>query len=130
MRFMEEKIDNKQKVLIAIYTEYQEDLPNMKDNINFKKLMMDQQIFNTALIKLENEKLITGVKKIMDGVLWTDKIMMTSNGIEYVENKLGIEKTLSSSEKVKEVLGKSAKFGWNEAKDILTSTLAKIVRGE
>jgi len=127
---MDEKIDNKQKVLIAIYTEYQEDLPNMKDNINFKKLMMDKEIFNTALIKLENEKLITGVKKIMDGVLWTEKIMMTSNGIEYVENKLGIEKTLSSSEKVKEVLGKSAKFGWNEAKDILTSTLAKIVRGE
>ncbi len=56
--------------------------------------------------------------------------MMTSIGIEYVENKLGIEKTLSGLEKIKYMYGKYANWGWEQGKEIISSTLAKIIQDQ
>ncbi|SCI46272.1 Uncharacterised protein [uncultured Clostridium sp.] len=128
------KLDTKQKVLIAIYTEYQKDIPDMRDAITYSKLGIDSQRFVVALEKLENEELIRGIDiarsrgRAID--VFTDNIMMTSIGIEYVENKLGIEKTLSGLEKIKYMYGKYANWGWEQGKEIISSTLAKIIQDQ
>lgn len=105
------EFDSKQKVLIAIYTEYQKDIPDMKNNIKADKLNLDNTVFKIALEKLENEGLITGVQFIRGGnshipiSAFTDSVKMTSYGILYVEEKLNIEKTLTGMEKVKKISG-------------------------
>lgn len=55
------QLDSKQKVLMAIYAEYQKDIPDM-DLVSFESLDMDSKVFYIALDKLENEGLITGTK--------------------------------------------------------------------
>ena len=126
------KLDTKQKVLVAIYTEYQKDIPDMRTNIKSKELGIDGEVFAIALDKLLNEGFITGVQfsksknKIM--ATFTDGIMMTRDGIDYVETKLGIEKTLSGMEKVQEMAKKSANWGWNEFKDITVKVLAEMAK--
>lgn len=128
------KIDTKQKVLIAIYKEYQEDVPNMRDNVKSKKLNLDIEVFNIALRKLTNEGLITNVKLLNGGgkiiAAFTDDLMITRDGIDYVESKLGIEKTLDGIEKIKYLVTKCVELGWSEGKDILTSTMAKVIKGD
>ncbi|CEN94330.1 YjcQ family protein [Paraclostridium sordellii] len=126
------KLDTKQKVLVAIYTEYQKDIPDMRTNIKSKELGIDGEVFAIALDKLLNEGFITGVQfsksknKIM--ATFTDGIMMTRDGIDYVETKLGIEKTLSGMEKVQEMAKKSANWGWNEFKDITVKVLSEMAK--
>lgn len=124
------KLDTKQKVLVAIYTEYQKDIPNMSYNIKAKELGIDGEVFAIALDKLMNEGLITGVNfnKVNNKILATcmDELMMTRDGIEYVETKLGIEKTLSGTEKVQEMAKKSVNWGWNEFKDITVKVLSEM----
>ena len=50
-------LDSKQKVLLAIYTEYQKDIPKMEliTNVN---LDMDSQVFRIAVDKLQSEGFI------------------------------------------------------------------------
>ncbi|MBW4861757.1 MAG: hypothetical protein KZY55_15640 [Paeniclostridium sp.] len=127
------KLDTKQKVLIAIYTEYQRDIPNIKEEVTYQKLGIGAEEFKIAVIKLENELLITGTnmpssKAHTWGVfcVMLDKTRMTPYGIEYVENKLGIDKTLSGIDKVKKVGEKCATWGWNESKDIIVKVLSEM----
>ncbi|MEG0181199.1 MAG: YjcQ family protein [Romboutsia sp.] len=123
-------LDTKQKVLIAIYTEYQKDLPDMRNTIKASLLGIENQAFCVAIEKLENERLIKGANiakaKGRALAIYTDSIMMTPEGIEYVENKLGIEKSMSGVEKVQEMTKKSVAWGWNEFKDITVQVLAEM----
>lgn len=88
--------DIKQKVLQAIYAEYQKELPNMGE-ITSKKLQIEEQIFLAALMKLQNEKLIQGVfwspAETMDirrvRVLNRDNLFLTKEGVQYMENHSG-----------------------------------------
>lgn len=124
------RLDTKQKVLIAIYTEYQKDIPDMRNAIKANLLGIENQAFCVAIEKLENERLIKGssITKAKGRALaiYTDGIMMTPEGIEYVENKLGIEKSMSGIEKVHEMAKKSATWGWNEFKDITVKVLSEM----
>jgi hypothetical protein len=129
------KLDTKQMVLVAIYTEYQKDIPAMDKTITAADLGIDREAFYIALLKLTNEGLINGVEftkggrgnKILGAI--TTNIMMTSKGIDYVELKLGITPTLSAGEKVKEVTKKVTAWGYNELKDIGIKVTAEIVKG-
>lgn len=131
-------LDIKQKVLIAIYTEYQKDLPNIDDNVKANILNVDNQVFNVAIEKLENEGLIRGSNLMKGGssTVWNTIMVnlvhtkMTPYGIAYVEEKLGIEKTLSGAEKVKYISLKAAEWGWDQFKDIASKTLSEIVKNQ
>lgn len=86
-------MNNKEKILLAIYHEYQKDMPNMNANVTFDKLQLSQEEFNTDLEKLENEDLINGLraargsgKKIIMAFL--DNVKINPRGIHYVEQKL------------------------------------------
>jgi hypothetical protein len=128
------KFDTKQKVLLAIYTEYQKDVPDMEKNLKAINLGVDNDAFKLALEKLENENLITGVKFIRGGnsripsIVICQFIMMTRDGIEYVEDKIGIKHTLSGSEKLTYILKESASWGWDQIKDIAARTLSEIAK--
>ncbi len=93
------EIDTKQKVLLAIYAEYQRDLPDMENALRAEILGLSREVFYSALLKLINEGFITGFEPfyaenvIFDALV--QNIMMTRYGIEYVEKKFEIEPTLS-----------------------------------
>lgn len=130
-------LDTKQKVLIAIYTEYQKDIPEIHSEVEPEKLGIDEEAFDIAIVKLENEGLITDTDMINIGIeadsknRWgigsrLDNTKMTPWGIEYVETKLGLDKTLSGMEKVQEMAKKSATWGWNEFKDVTVKVLSEM----
>lgn len=126
-------LDIKQKVLIAIYTEYQKDIPEIEEKVKSSKLGIGTEEFKIAMVKLENEGLITGTSFHKTGnskwganIVLLDNTKMTTYGIDYVENKLGIDKTLSGIDKVKKVGEKCANWGWNEFKDITVQVLSEM----
>lgn len=131
-------LDIKQKVLIAIYTEYQKDLPNIDGNVKADILGIDNNIFNVAIEKLENEGLITGSNLIKGGssTVWNTIMVnlthtkMTPDGISYIEEKLGIERILTGAEKVRNVSVKVAEWGWDQFKDIAAKTLSEILKSQ
>lgn len=126
------ELDNKQKVLLAIYTEYQKDLPDMSSNIRHDVLGIEKPVFEIALDKLENEGLINGVNFSRAGnkiyVAFTNNVKMTPYGIHYIEHKLEIEPTNTGNEKVKNIVKNVASWGWEQFKDIAAKTLAEIAK--
>lgn len=131
-------LDTKQKVLIAIYTEYQKDLPDIGGRVKADLLNIDNEVFKVAIEKLENERLICDSNIIKGGsrTIWNTVMVdlshtkMTPYGITYVEEKLGIEKTLSGAEKVKYISSKVAEWGWEQFKDIASKTLSEIITNQ
>ena len=127
-------LDNKQKVLIAIYTEYQKDLPDMENAITANNLGIGRDVLKVALNKLTNEGLITGVIFSEGGAssvplaAAVDYCQMTGRGIEYIENKLDIKPGLTGSEKVADIIEKSASWGWEQIKDIAAKVLAEMAK--
>jgi len=121
------ELDTKQKVLLAIYTEYQKDYPDMT-NITFENLGLDQDVFNFALAKLSNEELINDVifSKTMGNrppMALINNAKMSRLGIEYVETMLNINKTAGGIEKANVVRDAFEKQGFS----ILTDFAAKVI---
>lgn len=109
------KLDTKQQVLLAIYMEYQKDIPNMKE-VNSTALNMDITVFNIALEKLENEGYINGLQTINTDndrfyAVILDNIKLTRDGLELVESKFGIAKELTAEDKLKYIIKKCGVFG-------------------
>lgn len=125
------ELDAKQKVLLAIYTEYQKDIPNMGE-ITFSSLDMDSQAFNIALDKLENEGLINDTKlHFRAGSPYPDKTItiftkMTREGIDFVETKMDIEKSLTGKEKIEILKQKFGKLGWESLSEFAAKVLIEI----
>jgi hypothetical protein len=127
------ELDTKLQVLFAIYAEYQKDVPDMNE-ITFKRLDMDKAAFNVALVKLENEGLISElvaappnsfrhpVQAIVTGVF------PTREGLERVETKLEIEKSETGEEKLRTLVERFGKLGWDVLRGVAVSVLSKAVR--
>lgn len=121
------EFDSKQKLLLAIYTEYQKDVPNMK-SITAQVLGMDHVVFKSAAKKLANEELVNGI--LLSGettsgvpVMVDLKLaQMSPQGLAYIESKLGIANTESASVKVGMVQTTVQKLGL----DMLTDFAAKV----
>ena len=62
------KLDTKHQVLLALYIEYQKDLPKMSE-VTCEKLNMDVDIFNMALKKLSTERYIEGLNIFAAGIM-------------------------------------------------------------
>ncbi len=129
------ELDAKQKVLIAIYTEYQKDRPNMRCAITAENLGLPSDVFQIALEKLHNEGLVNDLIPLKGGsdgyVIYAPfSAKMSSSGIEYVEGKLNIAPRLSGEEKVKIVIVKATEWGWEQMKDIGSKVLAEIMKSQ
>ena len=59
MAFME--LDSKEQVLVAIYTEYQKDMPEM-DSITYISLGIPKKDFSGILLKLRSEGFVDNMK--------------------------------------------------------------------
>lgn len=125
------ELDTKQKVLLAFYTEYQKDLPDMA-SIQYQNLYIEKEVFIVALKKLVNENLVTNVKffygdnRVFDYYL--NDLMVTSIGLEYVENKLQLEPTMSGSEKATKILKQLGEWGLTQFKDVISKTAAELIK--
>ena len=133
-RGVEMELDTKQKVLIAIYTEYQNDIPNMTKAITFKELGLESDIFKIAIDKLQNEGFIKGATIHYDGntylpsVANVSNVKMTRYGIEYVEEKLDITRTMNGKEKTETVFKRLTSSGLEHLKDLAAKTLAEMAK--
>ena len=127
------KLDLKQKILVAIYTEYQKDVPEMK-KITKEVFEIDEKRFVIALEKLVNEEKINNVQfsRFDDGIFIhtqsLERTMMTNQGIDYVENVLGIQPTLSGLEKAKEVATKVGGWGFEQLKDFAVKVTTEMIK--
>ena len=129
------QLDTKQQVLIAIYTEYQKELPNMKQAITANNLGIENaEVFYVALDKLQNEgfisdvRIIRGDKSPMPVKVLTSFMKMTRNGLDYVEKLLEIDKTLNGEDKTRNVIKKATDWGFEQLKDFAAKVLAEIIK--
>jgi len=96
-------LDEKNQVLVAIYTEYQKPLPKIDKSINHDIVNLEKLIFNAAIAKLENEGYIKGsillgaLNPLNPKVVRLTKTVITSKGIKYVEDMLEIDEKLSKN---------------------------------
>ena len=121
------KHTSKETVMLAVYIEYQKDLPQMK-NINHTALNMDKDVFNTALDKLSNERYITGVSVFSaDSEKFysvnTENIKPTPEGLLYAEKYFGIQKYDTAAEKIEYIIKKCGAFGLSALKLFAVSAM-------
>ena len=120
-------LDSMHLVLYAIYAEYKKDLPDM-ENVSAEALCMDEDVFNVAVLKLENERFITGaVFKYVDQLacpIYVSmlKVMPTEKIIDKVTAELKIS-ARTGSERTKQLVKRFAGYGW----DALTDFTAKVL---
>lgn len=130
------QLDTKQKILIAIYTEYQKDIPQMDNIIGGLKQDIDIRVIRIALGKLENEGYIVGYWDKPKSPSSSDRFVhktfrflnITRDGIEYVEQKLSIKNTLSNKEKVESVIKNTGEWGLEQLKDLGAKVLSEIIK--
>jgi YjcQ protein len=92
-------------VLIALYTEYQKDIPIM-GSITSELIGLDQAQFNFVLSKLNDAGLITNIKvhytkTTAYPLIVYHNVSLTPLGIAFVEEKLGINPYEDGEEKSK-----------------------------
>ena len=126
------KLGAKEQVLLALYIEYQKDLPDMA-SVNNTDLNMDTDVFDTALSKLQNEEYIRGFATLAADnnqfyVADVSHVMLTKQGIDYVENCFGIKKELTSADKVRYVVKQCGVYGYKALKDIGAARLAAMIK--
>jgi hypothetical protein len=130
------ELSAKDRILLAIYLEYQKDLPNMESAITQQNLKLGQEEFNYGVSKLKNENLINGGKfpeakgRIL--MAFMDNVMPSNWGIKYVEEKLlqdhqnADEDNDPKTGNIRKVMRNAIAYGWNEIKDIAAKTLAEM----
>lgn len=128
------ELDAKQQVLMAIYTEYQKDVPQMYVNVNPDSLQIDPQVFTIAVEKLLNEGLITdaSVHRAVAGFVAMpimDNCKMTRYGIEYVETKAGLNPTDNAEEKIKSLRQTFTEWGIERLENVAAKWLAEMTKG-
>jgi hypothetical protein len=127
------EIDAKHKVLYALYAEYQKDIPDMPA-VTFEALEMDSRVYKIALLKLQNEGFIDGLEtfpphtRMEPKAVILDSVMPTRFGIEYVEEKLEISKSLTGREKLSRLQEKFGRFGWEVLQNVTSQILGNMIQ--
>ena len=124
------KLDTKAQVLLALYIEYQKDLPKMQ-NVTCTSLNMDVDVFNAALRKLSTERYIEGLDIFPADndefyAVSTENVYLTIDGIEYIEKNFGIKKELTSSDKIRYIAAKCGVLGLQALKAAAINAFAHI----
>lgn len=115
---MTRDVDIKTQVLLAVYAEYQEDIPNM-DNVSFDALGMDSTAFRAALIKLQNEGLISGLIIQPPNETRADRVrglikthmLPTREGLEEAERFIRTGETSTARQRLRDVVEFAGKIG-------------------
>lgn len=128
---MKKVLSAKEKLLIAIFIEYQNDIPNM-ERLNFKELEIEGDVLHSALIKLQNEGLIHDFKPVTGGgrMISFDKraLMPTKEGLSWAEELLELTKEQTSIDKLNSAIKMLAAWGLDNIKDVAARTVAEILK--
>ena len=122
------EIDAKYTALCAVYMEYQRDIPDMLE-LTPELLQMDLRMFVSAFMKLQNERLIDGLKTfppnahVEPRALVLEGVMPTLNGISQIEAKFGINPSSTGREKLQHLQAKFAEQGLSELQGIAAEML-------
>jgi hypothetical protein len=111
------ELDEKIQVLVAIYAEYQKPLPNIPKSINYETVSLDKLVFNSAIASLENEGyingsvLLGGINLLIPEIVKIKKTGITSKGINFVQEMMGIDEMLNKNQKAEAVKKYAGKCG-------------------
>ena len=123
-------IDVKLLILYAIYAEYQKDLPDM-ESVNAQALQMDSRMFGAAMMKLQNEELITGARfefvkqSPYPAYVFMDRVAPTKSAIDLVERDLQITGR-TGGEKAQSLLKRFRDYSWDALTDFAAKVLVEI----
>lgn len=126
-------LDAKHTVLFALYTEYQKDLPAM-NGVTATSLGLPMDVFNVAVDKLQNEGFIKDAVVVKVDQLpgpckvVLNRVMMTRDGIDYVEKMLEVQKERTGREKAQLLAEKFAAHGWNVLADLAARVFMEIAQ--
>lgn len=130
----EDILDTKLQVLLAIYAEYQRDIPEM-DRVTYKALDMDSQAFRAALIKLQNEGLISGLvieppnethANKVRGVIRTN-MLPTRAGLDEAEKYITTGNTDTAKSRLQVLVTRAGLAGLDCVKEIAKDVLADVI---
>jgi hypothetical protein len=131
-------VDAKREILTALFVEYQKDIPNFNEvKRKFIEEGMDPDVFNIAILKLENEGFIHNVTYIKGGSkpyginsVRLDNALLTGHTVRYLEDKLELEleNVSSGEEKAKNILKRFTDFGFERLENIIAKTIAEIIK--
>lgn len=128
-----QRLDTKQQVLIAMYTEYQKDIPQM-GSVTANSLGIDHTAFYVAIEKLQNEEFITDAIIVKGGpdpyplLVRIDEAKLTRIGIEHVESKLEITDTDPGLTKVQSISRKVADWGLDKLLDYAAKVTVEMMK--
>ena len=130
----ENKLDVKLQVLLAIYAEYQRDIPNM-DRVTHEALQVDAQAFRAALIKLQNEGLISGLvieppketrADRVRGVIRTH-MLPTRAGLDEAEKYIATGQADTAKSRLTALISRAGLAGLDWVKDVAAGVLADVI---
>lgn len=123
-------LDVKLLILYAIYTEYQKDLPDM-ESVSAAALQIDFRMFGAAMMKLQNEELITGARfdfikqSPYPACVFMSHVAPTKKAIDFVENDLQITGR-TGREKAQLLMKKFRDYSWDALTDFAARVLVEI----
>ena len=100
------EMDKKEAVLLALYAEYTQNVPDMR-RVNAETMRMEKPAFRWALMKLKIEGLVSGVEWAPDWArhpddvkgMNRDRLMLTGAGVRRAESLAGIVEDNTPSER-------------------------------
>jgi hypothetical protein len=132
-------VDAKREILTALFVEYQKDIPDFNE-VKRKFVIeegMDRNVFNIAILKLENEGFIHNVTYIKGGRnpygildVRLDNALLTGHTVRYLEDKLELEleNVSSGEEKAKNILKRFTDAGFERLENIIAKTIAELIK--
>ncbi|NMF00250.1 hypothetical protein [Aneurinibacillus aneurinilyticus] len=127
-------LDTKRKVLIALYLEYQKDLPEM-NKVTAASLELEPEVFKVAIDKLVHEGYLDNVLisrggsggKILSVRL--EHAKLSRYAIHYIEDRLEIDPEATGEEKGKTVLKRFVDAGKESFENIVAKIVAELIKG-
>lgn len=113
-------MDAKQKLLLALYTIYQKDeyITLAEEQVGLTRGML-----NAALIRLYNERLVSDIGITIEQCDYKNckvsKLIISPEGIRYIEDWFGISSYQSSERKVSNLVTNARLFDFNEEADFV-----------
>ena len=128
-------IDTKREILTALFVEYQKDIPNFNNvRTKFIQAGMDNNVFNMAILKLDNEGYIHNVNYVKGGrnphgilSVRLDKALLTGQTVRYLEEKLDLENVENGPEKSKNILKRFTDAGFERVENIIAKIVAELI---
>ena len=124
------KLDAKQKILMAIYIEYQKDSPNYEAAVYNRELGVSTDEVLIALKMLQNEGLISGFEWRLPSGKFEYNIcntMLSPAGQSYIEKKLDINPLDNGKEKLEKIVNSALKIGWQVVSDIAAKVIVEMM---